>query len=241
MHGVIAIAARAVGMRGLMPPLPLERIVRDLTIYLGQPAPDASFMGAGRYYPDAAPYFDPPITEDDSLETRRRSAGNTTDPQHAARSTHLLPTAHDFEAMYRADPDPWKFATSDDEREKYAAPLAALPRPRYRRASEIGCSVGVPTRQLAARCHELLAVDVSETALAEARKRCADQPNVRFARMHVPAAFPPGPFDLILLSEVGHYLSADDLARARAATLAHLEPGGSCSSSTGRRRSRGAS
>ncbi len=61
----MAHTERMIGVRGLMPPLPMERIVRDLTIYLRQPAPDASFMGAGRHYLDAAPYFDPTITEDD--------------------------------------------------------------------------------------------------------------------------------------------------------------------------------
>lgn len=60
----MAHAERMIGVRGLMPPLPMERIIRDLTIYLRQPAPDASFMGAGRHYLDAAPYFDPLLTED---------------------------------------------------------------------------------------------------------------------------------------------------------------------------------
>ena len=32
-----------------------------------------------------------------------------------------------FEALYAADPDPWRFATSAYEREKYTATLAALP------------------------------------------------------------------------------------------------------------------
>lgn len=131
-----------------------------------------------------------------------------------------------FEAMYRADPDPWRFATSDYEREKYAATLAALPRPCYRAAFEIGCSVGVLTRQLAGRCDALLAVDGAALALEAARARCADQSHVRFARMQVPDAFPTETFDLILLSEVGYYLSPGNLTRARTRIVSHLEPGG---------------
>lgn len=60
----ITAVERTVGVRGLMPPLPMERIIRDLTVYLRQPAPDAAFAGAGRHYLDAAPYYDPLMEED---------------------------------------------------------------------------------------------------------------------------------------------------------------------------------
>ena len=39
---IMQLAERSVGARGLMRPLPFERIHRDLTFYLRQPAPDAS-------------------------------------------------------------------------------------------------------------------------------------------------------------------------------------------------------
>jgi len=131
-----------------------------------------------------------------------------------------------FEAMYAKEADPWQFATSAYEREKYAATLAALPRPHYAAAFEIGCSVGVLTQMLAPRCGTLLATDVVARALDEARMRCRDNANVRFAQMQVPNDWPEGMFDLILLSEVGYYLSLDDLARVRAQSAASLLPGG---------------
>jgi hypothetical protein len=56
-----------------------------------------------------------------------------------------------FRRLYAADPDPWAFATSSYERATYDATLAALPCPRYRAGFEIGCSIGVLTRDLAAR------------------------------------------------------------------------------------------
>lgn len=40
---------KCVGARGLNKPYPFERIIRDLTIYLRQPAPDASLAAAGEY------------------------------------------------------------------------------------------------------------------------------------------------------------------------------------------------
>ena len=43
------LAEQTVGARGLLPPYPFERIIRDLTLYLRQPAPDAALAGAGRY------------------------------------------------------------------------------------------------------------------------------------------------------------------------------------------------
>ncbi|MGD0719661.1 MAG: SAM-dependent methyltransferase [Roseiarcus sp.] len=129
-----------------------------------------------------------------------------------SRSPRTLEPAY-FDAIYRADPDPWKFASSAYEGDKYAVTLAALPRPRYEHALEIGCSIGVLTRSLATRCDRLLAVDAASAPLEQARRRCAAAPGVRFARMHAPAQWPEGEFDLILASEVVYYLSADDVAR----------------------------
>ncbi len=139
-----------------------------------------------------------------------------------------LPPSY-FDDVYAADADPWRFETSPYEARKYAATLAALPRDRYASAFEAGCSIGVLTHALAARCDRLLAVDVSEAALARARARCADQPHVRFERRVLPGEFPDSggaPFDLVLVSEVGYYFSEADLGRFRARCAATLAPGG---------------
>lgn len=45
----LEIVERAVGARGLLRPHPIERIGRDLTLYLRQPAPDAALLDAGRH------------------------------------------------------------------------------------------------------------------------------------------------------------------------------------------------
>lgn len=131
-----------------------------------------------------------------------------------------------FDQLYASDPDPWKFATSDYERRKYAATVAILPQSRYRRCFEAGCSIGVLTRQLAARCDEVLGTDVAEGALAQARERCAGLPGVRIERMTAPGEWPEGRFDLILFSEVLYYLGLPGIAEAARRTLESLEPGG---------------
>jgi cyclopropane fatty-acyl-phospholipid synthase-like methyltransferase len=132
-----------------------------------------------------------------------------------------------FDALYTADPDPWKFAASPYERNKYALTLEAMPKPRYRSALEIGCSIGVLTRSLASRCDKLVAIDAAQTPLVEARRRCADLPGVRLEQMFVPEQWPSGDFELILLSEVVYYLSREDVGRLAARVSNSMIKGGS--------------
>ncbi|GAB4024935.1 class I SAM-dependent DNA methyltransferase [Spirosoma koreense] len=140
-------------------------------------------------------------------------------------SLNTLPPSY-FDAVYQVNEDPWSFATSDYEREKYGATLAALPNLRYENAFEIGCSIGVLTRQLAQRCDRLLAVDASELPLPAARQRLAEYPAVTIRQMAIPNEFPADTFDLILLSEVGYYLAIPDLTRARQQLVGQLRPNG---------------
>lgn len=136
-----------------------------------------------------------------------------------------LPPSY-FDNLYQADPDPWKFETSEYEANKYAATIAALPKSRYRSAFEIGGSIGVLTEKLADRCEALLSIDVSQIAQARAIDRCRHLPQVEFQMMRVPEQFPDRSFDLILISEVGYYWSLADLRKAQQQILKALESGG---------------
>lgn len=131
-----------------------------------------------------------------------------------------------FDRLYAHTPDPWEFETSLYEIQKYAATLAALPRKQYRRGLELGCSIGVLTRALAQRCEHLLATDIAEVALTQARNRCGDLPHVSFEQRDVTTQFPHGRFDLIVLSEVGYYLSPSDLRALREHLVSALPPAG---------------
>lgn len=138
-----------------------------------------------------------------------------------------LPPAY-FDELYDRDPDPWRFATSDYEAGKYAATMTALPRERYASALEVGCSIGVLTSALAERCDAVLAIDVADAALEQARVRNAEQQNVRFEYGQFPAVMPAMPadgFDLILFSEMLYYLDRPTLDDAALATLAMARPG----------------
>ncbi len=132
-------------------------------------------------------------------------------------------TASYFEDIYSKDPDPWSFETSQYEAEKYEASLAALTRPRYQSAFEIGGSIGVLTEKLAKRCEQLLSVDLSKIAQAKAIQRCEQLRQVRFQILNVPIEYPDEQFDLIVVSEVGYYWSWDDLEKAQAKIVSSLQ------------------
>ncbi|GJD31080.1 Ubiquinone biosynthesis O-methyltransferase, mitochondrial [Methylobacterium adhaesivum] len=140
------------------------------------------------------------------------------------RSSASLPPGY-FDGIYAGNPDPWGFTTSAYEGAKYDATLAALSEPTYAEALEVGCSIGVLTRRLAERCTRLLALDVAETALAAARARCAETSNVSFLRAAVPEQWPPGRFDLIVLSEVLYFFTKADLDRLAGHMVRAVKPG----------------
>jgi LmbE family N-acetylglucosaminyl deacetylase/2-polyprenyl-3-methyl-5-hydroxy-6-metoxy-1,4-benzoquinol methylase len=99
------------------------------------------------------------------------------------------------------------------EQRNRALTIGSLPKNRYATALEIGCSIGVLTEALADRCDTLYAVDVSPVAVDRARKRLAGRSNVLVAQADLSADFPTGPFDLVVLSEVGYHLGTADLER----------------------------
>lgn len=128
-------------------------------------------------------------------------------PKKAA--AHSL-TKDYFDKLYQQQADPWNFEQSDYENEKYRETLNVLGT-HYASALEIGCSVGVLTYMLAARCTKLLAVDISEKPIEIARKRCENQPQVTFKALDISTEFPTNAYDLILISEVGYYLTEEKL------------------------------
>lgn len=151
-----------------------------------------------------------------------------THPDDAAEPTSLPATY--FDATYARHADPWGFTDRPYEARKRALTLAALPDARYARALEVGCAIGVLTADLATRCDALTGTDVADAALDRARGRLADAPHVRVVRGALGGerddALPGGPFDLVVLSEVGYYLSWADLTRALPDLLTRLARGG---------------
>ncbi len=130
-----------------------------------------------------------------------------------------------FHGLYAGSADPWGFTDRWYEERKRALTLAALPERRYATAFEPGCSIGVLTEGLAARCDDLLAWDVSPTALAAAAARLAGTA-VRLEQRSLPRDWPDGRFDLVVLSELLYYLADDDLRTVAARAVEAVAPGG---------------
>ncbi len=131
-----------------------------------------------------------------------------------------------FDAMYAAAPDPWSLRTRWYEARKYAITVAMLPRQSYRDAFEPGCSVGVLTGLLAPRCDRLLSCDMAPAAVKAAAEHTAHLPNVTVEQRAIPGDWPPGMFDLIVLSEFLYYFTGADLDHVLDLAVAALRPAG---------------
>jgi len=91
---------------------------------------------------------------------------------------------------------------------------------------EIGCGEGPLTERLAPMARSTLAVDISDTAVARARERFKQSPDIRVERMDILVDEFPGPFDMVAVSEVLYYLERDQLQGAAERIMGLVKPGG---------------
>jgi predicted TPR repeat methyltransferase len=131
----------------------------------------------------------------------------------------------EFEALYRGDPDPWGYETSLYERDKYAATLAACGPGPFPQALELGGSIGVFTSHLAARCRHLVSIDAAPTAVAAARARVRDLPQVEVILGSIPTDISRRVYDLVVASEILYYLPPTDLEGTLATLAERMHPG----------------
>lgn len=119
-----------------------------------------------------------------------------------------------FENIFQNSSDPWNFESSPYEQQKLARVLQYLPARPISFAVELGCAIGVSTLALAKHCKRIVGIDASETALAIAQRRCAQQSHVSFINAFLPQAYPASEVsgcDLVLISEVLYFLSPVDI------------------------------
>jgi SAM-dependent methyltransferase len=145
---------------------------------------------------------------------------------NAPTSAHSAVAQAAFEAKYRRCADPWNFAGSRYERDRYALTLRSLLRDRYRLAFEPACSIGELTAALAERCDEVQAMDIAPSAVDAARRRCAGLPGVTVSCADLAVYCPRGPFDLIVFSELGYYFEPAQLSDIAESLARALETGG---------------
>jgi SAM-dependent methyltransferase len=121
-------------------------------------------------------------------------------------------TAVDFDAVYRAHPDPWGVGSRWYERRKRAVLLASLTSVRYHHGWDLACGTGVLARDLAARCAHVTASDGSSVAVrrAQSPEMSAPESKIRYRVLQLPLAGPEPTLcgvDLVVVSEVLYYLS----------------------------------
>jgi peptidoglycan/xylan/chitin deacetylase (PgdA/CDA1 family) len=125
-----------------------------------------------------------------------------------------------------AEEDPWDYGSSDYERWKFAQTLSLLPARRFARALELGCAEGHFSLRLAPLVGQLIAIDISPTAIDRARARCAGLDNVQCRVLNLARDPLPNKLDLIVCSEVLFYLPLAVLDLVAAKIAASLKPGG---------------
>ncbi|WP_077044882.1 SAM-dependent methyltransferase [Pseudomonas sp. KK4] len=116
-----------------------------------------------------------------------------------------------FDGLFAGNDDPWAFRERWYEQRKRAITLAALPRRHYRAIFEPGCANGELSAELAKRCDRLLCCDTAAAAVTLARTRLSLFEHAEVRQCRLPQEWPSGQFDLIVLSELGYYLDAEDL------------------------------
>ena len=136
-----------------------------------------------------------------------------------------MSTIPDFERLHAQD-DPFGYHSRWYEARKRSLLLASLCHRRHARGWELGCSNGVLTAALADRCDSLLATDLSAAAVLQARQAVAARPHVTVQQARHPGDWPEGTFDLVVCSEMGYYLRADELPPLREGLHAALAPEG---------------
>ena len=118
-----------------------------------------------------------------------------------------------FEDLHRRVADPWQVRSSWYERRKRAITLSLLPREQLGHALEVGGSIGELAHDLTPRCDRLVVVDESPAAVEAARARLAGRAEVVQARLPEEwdrlgaGGLEDARWDLVVLSEVGYFLS----------------------------------
>ncbi len=131
-----------------------------------------------------------------------------------------------FEAKYQHAEDPWNFAISQYEQQRYTAMIDRLGDQHFSSAFEPACSVGVFTQRLGRCCDAVIATDAAPTAVQQARQRCQAMPHVQIDCAELPHEMPAQQFELIVFAECGYYFSVAQLRRIIAALCDRMTTNG---------------
>ena len=164
---------------------------------------------------------------DETLLTEEMLAHFVDGPEHYLRTPSAECPDDSLDRLHEEEADPWGAESRWYEQRKRDLVLAMLPRPDFDRALEIGCSTGALAEALASRSKHVLAVDRSSAALAAARRRFEDREHVVVSGFDVPHDWPADTtFDLVVVSEVGYFMSPAELDTLISRIVGSLDPAG---------------
>jgi SAM-dependent methyltransferase len=141
----------------------------------------------------------------------RRTGADLWDPTREILTPSAECRDDALERLHAENADPWGVETRWYERRKRELVLAMLPREAFERTLELGCSTGALAEALASRSRQVVAVDQSTSAVAAAQRRFQGVEHVEVLRLDVRTEWPSGTFDLVVVSEVGYFMSPGDL------------------------------
>lgn len=115
-----------------------------------------------------------------------------------------------FENLFKSIPDPWNFKNSAYEKKRYKILLNYVKKINPKNILEVGCAEGLFTEKLSEICGNVIAIELSETAIKKAIKTA---PRVKFMQGDVMEIMPSlnnDFFDLVVAPEVLYYLKEKD-------------------------------
>ena len=154
-------------------------------------------------------------------------AGVTSSPsvRHGTQRARYSDRQEFFEQIFE-NTDPWDYGSSY-EQEKYGFQIDLLPEGEQVAGMELACAEGLFTQMVAPRFRSFLATDISETALARAKVRCASLEQVSFQVLDLATGLLPTELDVIFCSEVLYYLrDEEELVSVTKRLASALRPGG---------------
>jgi 2-polyprenyl-3-methyl-5-hydroxy-6-metoxy-1,4-benzoquinol methylase len=133
----------------------------------------------------------------------------------------------DFQGRYRAkESDAWGYLSDARHLKRRDRIFSHLPNLAGKKVLEIGCAEGFITERLIAQSATVVACDLSEQAVARARKHCNNSENATFVTSDIRQDIPGQHFDICIASDVLYYLSETE-NRALAKRLAdHMQQDG---------------
>lgn len=122
------------------------------------------------------------------------------------------------EKLFQVSPDPWNFEQSRYEKKRFNYIFSLIKSVEPKSILEIGCAEGYLTKRLLGICSNIVAVDISETAIKRARK-FAPRPKYIVGDIMKLKKIAYMPYSLAVATEVLYYLRKIDSTRL----LKHLK------------------